>query len=98
MKMILVLGSIIFPLIMFYSTTRFKWLNNIYNFVAIIATLVFGNIASVSIYTIIKEKTVFMTAIHAIFLNPFFLMTGAYLGVFILFKLILISIKDFKED
>ncbi len=38
-----------------------------------------------------------MTTIHGIFLNRFFLITGAYLGWYILYQLLLIIMKDRKE-
>jgi len=36
------------------------------------------------IYKIIRDSTVFMTNIHAIFLNPFFLVTASYLGLYVI--------------
>lgn len=94
MKTILIAGSIIFPLIMFYSLKFWIRLRLIYNVVAIIAALVFGNIASLSIYKIIKDKTVFMTAIHAVFLNPIFLIAGSYIGIYVLYRLLLLSMEE----
>jgi hypothetical protein len=87
-------GSIVLPLIMFYSQKSWRPLRLIYNVAAIIAVLVFGNIATLSIYKIINDNTVFMTAIHAIFLNPYFLITGAYIGIYLLYRLILLSMKE----
>src|SRR5699024_2846286 len=97
MKVMLIAGSIILPLIMFYSQKHWLRLRFIYNFVAIIAALVFGNIASLSIYKIIKDKTVFMTSIHAIFLNPFFLIAGSYIGIYALYRLLLLSLEEQVE-
>jgi len=93
----LIAGSIIFPFILYFSQRKWIQLRLVFNAAAIIAVLVFGNIASLSIYQIIKDNTVFMTAIHAIFLNPFFLITGAYIGVYLLYKLILISREEQKN-
>jgi glucose-6-phosphate-specific signal transduction histidine kinase len=94
MKAILITGSIVLPLIMFYSQKTWRRLRLIYNLVTIIALLVFGNIASLSVYQIIKDKTVFMTAIHAIFLNPLFLISGAYIGIYVLYRMLLLSIEE----
>lgn len=94
MKIILVILSIVLPLAMFYLQKSRTKLRNVYNFLAIIALLIFGNIASLSIYKIIKDGTVFMTAIHGIFLNPIFLITGAYLGIYVLYRLLLLSIVE----
>jgi len=94
MKTILIAGSFIAPLIMFYSQKRWKRLRLIYNLVTIIAVLVFGNIASLSIYKIIIDKTVFMTSIHAVFLNPFFLISGSYIGIYVLYRLLLLTMEE----
>jgi len=60
-----------------------------FNVLAVLATIIFGGIASTSIYQIIVDDAVFMTTIHAIFLNPLFLVTGAYIGVYMLYRLLL---------
>lgn len=93
MKSMLIIGSIIFPLIMFFSAKNLLKLQVIYNLLAIIAGLVFGNIASISIYSIIKNETVFTPAIHAVFLNPLFLIAGSYLGLYALYRLLLLNIN-----
>jgi len=94
MKIILVAGSAVLPLIMFYSEKLWIRLRSIYNFISIIALFVFGNIASISIYKIITDGKVFMTAIHEIFLNPFFLITGSYIGIYVLYRLLLLSTNE----
>lgn len=66
----------------------------IFNTIALISAVIFGNIAATSIYQVIIDNTIFMTEIHAIFLNPFFLITGAYLGVYIIYRLIMITLKE----
>ena len=97
LKFMLIAGSIVLPFIMCFSQKKWIHFRLIFNAAAIIAVLVFGNIASLSIYQIIKDNTVFMTAIHAIFLNPFFLITGAYIGIYLLYKLILISMEEIQK-
>lgn len=89
-----ILGSILLPLLMLYSQKISTKFNLVYNILAIIAILVFGNITSLSIYKVIKENSVFMTTIHAIFLNPFFLITGAYIGIYVLYRMLLLSMEE----
>lgn len=89
-----ILGSILLPLLMLYSQKISTKFNLVYNILTIIAILVFGNIASLSIYKVIKENSVFMTTIHAIFLNPFFLITGAYIGIYVLYRMLLLSMQE----
>ncbi|GGA72128.1 transposase [Ornithinibacillus halotolerans] len=88
MKVFLVIGSILIPILMFYIQRNSPKLALLYHSIAVIAALVFGNIASLSIYQVIKDNTVLMTNIHAIFLNPFFLLSGAYLGVYVMYLLL----------
>lgn len=97
LKILLVAGSIILPFIMLYSCKYSVKLKNIFNLIAVIAALVFGNIASLSIYTVINDNVVFMTRIHAIFLNPFFLIAGAYLGIYFLYLLLRLTVAELQN-
>ena len=89
LKVLLVISSIAVPIVMFYIQNQQKNSRMIFNSIAVISTLIFGNIATTSIYQIIIDDAVFMTTIHAIFLNPFFLITGAYLGLYIIYRLLI---------
>lgn len=68
-------------------------LHVVFNVTALVSKLVFGNIAAVAVYRIIRDQTVFMTNIHAIFLNPSFLITGSYLGLYIIYQLLNVTMK-----
>jgi hypothetical protein len=93
-KFLIVLGSVIVPIAMLMLQHRWiKW-RIIFNVASIVFTVIFGNISALAIYEILRDNTVFMTSIHAIFLNPIFLITGAYLGVYILYRLLLISYEE----
>lgn len=81
---------------MFAFQMKWKIIRLFYNIIAIICTLIFGNIASLAILEVIRNNTVFMTTIHAIFLNFLFLITGAYLGVYLLYQLINVTIAQRK--
>ncbi|PEJ57123.1 transposase [Bacillus sp. AFS002410] len=94
MKTLLVVTIIIFPIIMYGLARTYPILNTIFNFIAIISYIVFGGIASISIYDIIKNNVVFMTNIHAVFLNIYFIMSGSYLGLYGLYQLINVTMKQ----
>lgn len=66
----------------------------LFNIIAVISAIIFGSIASTSMFQILIDNAVFMTAIHGIFLNPFFLITGAYLGVFIIYRLLILTMDE----
>lgn len=94
MKFLIILGSIIVPVAML--VIQHKWIKwrIVFNIVSILTALVFGNISALAIYEILRDNTVFMTSIHAIFLNPTFLVTGAYLGVYLIYRLLIISFHE----
>lgn len=94
---LLILGSIVFPIIMILLQRKCLKFRIIFNILAVISALIFGNIASIAIHKIIKNDTVFMTNIHGLFLNPFFLFTGAYLGVYLLYIITLNALTDINK-
>ncbi|SEN64389.1 hypothetical protein SAMN05192533_11684 [Mesobacillus persicus] len=95
MGLLIIIGSIVSPLGMFISRTYWPKSKTLMNSLAILSALVFGNISSLAIHEVIEDNTVFMTNIHGLFLNPFFLMTGAYLGVYLLYRLIVWALDEF---
>lgn len=93
MSIIIVLLSILIPIGMIFTQVLRPRLEMGYRLLAYVAALVFGNISAIAIYEIIRDETVFMTNIHALFLNPYFLITGAYLGIFLLYSLLATLLK-----
>lgn len=94
MKALFILGSILVPLLMFFVQMKWERFRIIFHIGAIVAALVFGNIATISVYQIIKDDTVMMTNIHGIFLNPYFLIAGLYLGSYLLYQLLKITMEN----
>ena len=94
MKLLLVLGIIVAPIIMYTLQNRSSHFRNTINILSVASLIIFGSIAATSIYQIIIDNAVFMTTIHAIFLNPFFLMTGAYLGLYTLTRLLIVVMNE----
>ncbi|WP_409369661.1 transposase [Lysinibacillus sp. 38-6] len=88
-KLLLIVLSIMVPLVMLLLQSKSMIARTAFNVLAVLATILFGGIASTSIYQIIVDDAVFMTTIHAIFLNSLFLITGAYMGVYLLYRLLL---------
>lgn len=94
MKILIVLGSILLPILMFYVKSRKPSIGNIYHILALISLLIFGNIAALAVYQVIIDQTVFMTAIHGVFLKPMFLITGAYIGIYTIYRLMSLTINE----
>ncbi|QWH42020.1 hypothetical protein EXW53_10135 [Bacillus mycoides] len=55
---------------------------------AYLALYVLETIISINIYDVLIQNLVFMTSIHGILLNPFFLLAGAYIGVYTLYLIL----------
>jgi hypothetical protein len=83
---------------MLYLVSRWRVFMRVFNGLAILAALVFGNISSAYVYDIIQHHQVFMTKIHAIFLNPWFLGSGAYLGIFVMYLLFRLYMLEKPTD
>ena len=94
MKFLLVLAIIVTPVCMYILQNRSSHFRNTINILSVVSVIIFGSIAATSIYQIIIDNAVFMTTIHAIFLNPFFLMTGAYLGLYTLTRLLIVVMNE----
>lgn len=94
MKILLVISSIVVPAIMLYLQYKSVKFKMIFNVVAALSTIIFGSIASTSIYQIIVDDAVFMTTIHALFLNSYFMGVGAYIGVFLIYRLMLLTVEE----
>ena len=91
LKFLLVASTVIVPAIMLFLSSKSDKLQLIFNIIAVLSIIIFGSITSTSIYQIILDDEVFMTTIHAIFLNPAFLITGGYLGAFVIYRLMMLS-------
>lgn len=55
---------------------------------AYLSLYILGILIAFNIYDVVLHGLVFMTTIHSILLNPLFLLTGAYVGVYSLYLLI----------
>ncbi|OMC84975.1 transposase [Viridibacillus sp. FSL H8-0123] len=79
---------------MVFLRNKNKMIVMLFNIIAVVSTIIFGSIASTSIYQIIVDNAVFMTAIHKVFLNPLFLISGGYLGIYIIYRLMILTLDE----
>ncbi|MFA1736187.1 transposase [Lysinibacillus fusiformis] len=84
---------IVIPALIVYLKQKSDKMRLVFNALGVVSAILFGYIAATSITQIILEDVVFMTTIHAVFLNPIFLLTGAYLGLFFIQYMIDITIR-----
>lgn len=94
MTVFMLAATIGIPSLMVYLQHKWASFRLLFNILGDIAAILFSTIAATSITNIILEDAVFMTMIHAVFLNPVFLITGAYLGLYLIYRLIIQTIDD----
>jgi len=98
LKLLIIVSSILLPLIMFYLQNKSRLFRISVNIIAIMATIIAGSIVSTAIVQVLIDDEVFMTTIHAILLNPLFLITGAYLGIFIIYRLLMLTVNERNHE
>lgn len=96
MKLLLITGSIIVPFLMVYIQYRWKGTRTLFSILMLICIIIAGDIAALSIWQVIKDNALFMTHIHGIFLNPLFIVTGAYIGVYTIYLIVLLIGEEWR--
>jgi hypothetical protein len=94
MTIFMLVATIGIPSLMVYLQQKWAIFRLLFNILGVIAAILFSTIAATAITNIILEDAVFMTTIHAVFLNPIFLITGAYLGLYLIYRLIMMTIQE----
>jgi hypothetical protein len=97
MEFLLIAGIIILPVAMLWIVNIWRNFRSFFNVTAVLSAMIFGIISSISVHEVIVNQTVMMTTIHAIFLNPFFIISGSYLGLYLLYRLLIILFKEKEE-
>jgi hypothetical protein len=90
---------IFIPILMF---TAAKWnrdngLSLGFDWLAIGAAWVIGIMVSVTVYEINRDNEVMMTTIHKLFADVRFLACGAYLGSYLMYRLIEVAWESYQD-
>ena len=94
----LIIGALPIALsITFYLLALHPKIRIVLHISAYLALYVLGTIISITIYDVLIQNLVFMTSIHGILLNPFFLLAGAYIGIYTLYLLLSYIITNIKN-
>jgi hypothetical protein len=96
-KLLIICAPIIVSVVL-YFITRYIKIKLLLDIISYIALYTFGCILSLSICDVLQKDAVFMTTIHKVLLNSYFLSAGAYLGVYLLYLLLHTIIRDIKEN
>ncbi|PEX38821.1 hypothetical protein COK00_14695 [Bacillus cereus] len=89
-----------FPIVLsfiFYWLAKQPTIRIALHILAYLTLYVLGTIISINIYEVLIQDLVFMTSIHGILLNPFFLISGAYIGIYTLYLLLSYIITNIKN-
>ncbi|HDR8190088.1 hypothetical protein C5137_03845 [Bacillus cereus] len=81
----------------FYLSAKQPKISIVLHISAYLALYALGTIISINIYDVLIQDLVFMTSIHGILLNPFFLIAGAYIGTYTLYLLLSHIIMKIKN-
>ncbi|MCM2674560.1 transposase [Alkalicoccobacillus plakortidis] len=81
------LFSILVPTIMLLIQKKWTIFKSVFDIIALLCLLIFISITASAIYEILADNTVFMTNIHALFLNGFFLVSGGYVVLYAIYKI-----------
>ncbi len=81
----------------FYWLAKHSTVRVVLHISAYFALYVLGTIISIHIYDVLMQDLVFMTSIHGILLNPFFLISGAYIGIYTLYLLFILHYYKYKK-
>ncbi|MGE7889094.1 hypothetical protein ACQKN7_17245 [Bacillus cereus] len=96
MKLLIGTSPIVLSFI-FYLLAKHPTVRIVLHISAYLALYVLGTIVSITIYDVLIHNLVFMTSIHGILLNPFFLIAGAYIGIYTLHLLLSHLISNIKN-
>jgi hypothetical protein len=98
MSSIITVFILLIPPGMLISSWLFASFRFIYHALAGACAYVFGIISALAVYGILRDETVFMTNIHGVFKNEFFLFSGAYLGSYGIYMILRWMLKELRSD
>jgi len=87
-KIVLIAAFIAVPFVMAGLAHRNRALATALHLLAVLSFFVAGSIFAAVMYEVVKQGTQLTSQIHAVFLYPSFLIAGAYIGVYIPYRLL----------
>ncbi|KYG28276.1 hypothetical protein [Alkalihalobacillus trypoxylicola] len=90
---VILMVTILFPIIMILFS-RNNVLSFTFDALAYLFFILFSSLAAYYVWEILRTGEVFMTTIHSLFLNPFFLIASSYLGLYVIYQLLTVCLKN----
>ncbi|BFH15235.1 transposase [Paenibacillus melissococcoides] len=88
MKIVLIAALIAVPFVMAWLAHRNRALATAFHLLALLSFFVAGSIFASVMYEVVKQGTQLTSQIHAVFLYRSFLIAGAYVGLYIPYRLL----------
>lgn len=88
MNMVISLMTIALPGLMVFIKYRWKKAAVLYHLLAVICSVIAGINISITTIQVILHNQVFTTAFHGIFINLWFILSSAYLIMYLIYSLI----------
>jgi hypothetical protein len=98
MAFLLVVGIFILPVLMLLTERLVQYARITMDLLAVVCAICFGIITALSVYDIRRHHTIFMTDIHKVFDNWLYLITGSYLGLYGIARLIAFAARRVRDD
>ncbi|NOV04288.1 transposase [Paenibacillus planticolens] len=98
MSFMIVLLICLIPACMLIGAWLFATCRILFHLLAVVSAYAFGIITALAVYEILRDDTVFMTNIHAVFKNRLFLMSGAYLGSYGIYTLWIWLFRELRSE
>lgn len=84
----LIAGFIVVPFVMAALAALSRTVRWIWHLLAVISFYISGSIAAAAVYRNIVHQTVLTTNVHDLLLNPWFLVSGSFLGLYIPYRML----------
>ncbi|PWK13153.1 transposase [Tumebacillus permanentifrigoris] len=94
MQLVLILGTILVPICMF--VLRHRPLAAVFDLIAALSVLLANIAAGLAVLEIKQESTEFTTHVHEIFMDPLFLVTTGYIGVYSVYRLLVATSRTWQ--
>ncbi len=79
---------IIVPMLMLALAYYSRPIRNVLHALALLSFYCAGSVVAIAVYRTVQHDTTFTTDVHAILLNPWLLYPGAYLGLYVPYRIL----------
>lgn len=93
-QLLLIVGAILVPILMFM--VRHRPVAAVFDLLAALSVLLANIAAGLAVLEIKQENTEFTTHVHEIFMDPLFLVTTGYVGLYSVYRLLVATSRTWQ--